>query len=688
MSILRLKENYSYVLYFSASIFVIISTSLITSGNNLVSRWSVFLIFTLSLIILSFLFSRKNSNFRKLNNFQKISFLLISLNIFLFFKLILFYKESSLAKEFVQIYLFFIVFYLLNTFKSIKTYGYKEFFNQISSVEFQIFNLFFLSLSFTRFVKNVANILSQDYFRTFIFILFIFYLMLNFIHKLKNKYVKSQSIFYISIVSLFIFSFRSDSINNVEGSGFHWSYYVGVLKTLKSGGTLLIDTPSQYGFLNLFIPSLFPFSNVALNFYLFQSFIFIIFALLLFYIFIKYNENSKFNYLILFTYFLSLFFADPELIGPQLYPSSSLMRFFPSAILLLFIYYITKTSQTDLKNQKILALAFIVFVSTIWSAESFIYTLIISFFILIFYFLNLSRFNFLILVKKFVIFYLIMLIIFIITYYGMTGNSIDLTMHFMYAFNYAQGFGSYPLALNSPIWIFFISAIYIIYLQLITNSNFNLIFFSSIGALIAWSTYYIGRAVPDNIIALSPLIVYILLLNITSNSNTSLNFKVYAPFYIFLLLITINLIINPTLKDKLINFRSFTTSISNPIKAKPDLISFLNQIPIKDRETPIVYSGHLGVLPNLNKSKLNISAETWLPIPTSLLQEPIELSKQEVILERFITSAQIKSGFLILDKENSFPDRYLALKNSISKFYICSLYLESDKWLLDKCVLR
>ncbi len=41
----------------------------------------------------------------------------------------------------------------------------------------------------------------------------------------------------------------------------HWSYYLGPIETLKQGGVLLHDTPSQYGFLSILLPSFLPFSS-------------------------------------------------------------------------------------------------------------------------------------------------------------------------------------------------------------------------------------------------------------------------------------------------------------------------------------------------------------------------------------------------------------------------------------------
>ncbi len=42
----------------------------------------------------------------------------------------------------------------------------------------------------------------------------------------------------------------------------HWSFYVGTIETVKNGGLLLYDTPSQYGFLSIALPAAFPVVSV------------------------------------------------------------------------------------------------------------------------------------------------------------------------------------------------------------------------------------------------------------------------------------------------------------------------------------------------------------------------------------------------------------------------------------------
>jgi hypothetical protein len=100
---------------------------------------------------------------------------------------------------------------------------------------------------------------------------------------------------------------------------------------------------------------------------------------------------------------------------------------------------------------------------------------------------------------------------------------------------------------------------------------------------------------------------------------------------------------------------------------------------------PIVYNGHLGLLPNVKAMKISSLEKTWLPAPSALLQEPIPPLVQKKILERFILNNKFEKGLLILDKQNSFPERYVELKSNIVNFYSCTKLIDTEKWLFELC---
>ncbi|MGI9043930.1 MAG: hypothetical protein ACR2GK_07360, partial [Gemmatimonadaceae bacterium] len=70
----------------------------------------------------------------------------------------------------------------------------------------------------------------------------------------------------IPVAFLAVFSFRTFPV--VEY--YHWGFFIGPIEQLRQGGTLLWDTPSQYGFLSILIPALLP-GSAWQSFWFFQS---------------------------------------------------------------------------------------------------------------------------------------------------------------------------------------------------------------------------------------------------------------------------------------------------------------------------------------------------------------------------------------------------------------------------------
>ena len=168
-------------------------------------------------------------------------------------------------------------------------------------------------------------------------------------------------------------AFRTDYLYLAE-EGFHISFYVSpIIAQLESNGyRLLFDQPSQYGFLNILLPSLLNFKNGLNSFHLFQSSMMLLTTIIGFFIILK--SNVKINKIFLFIFFSILFFlSDPTLVGPNPYPSSSILRFFPVYLLII----INETYDIDPFKKysylKILLLSFIFSISFLWSIEAFCY---------------------------------------------------------------------------------------------------------------------------------------------------------------------------------------------------------------------------------------------------------------------------------------------------------------------------
>jgi hypothetical protein len=72
---------------------------------------------------------------------------------------------------------------------------------------------------------------------------------------------------------ILMFALRADSLfyKGPDMPDMHWDYFIGPVQTVRSGGWLLWDTPSQYGFLNILLTALIPFRSAWDSFYFFSS---------------------------------------------------------------------------------------------------------------------------------------------------------------------------------------------------------------------------------------------------------------------------------------------------------------------------------------------------------------------------------------------------------------------------------
>lgn len=177
---------------------------------------------------------------------------------------------------------------------------------------------------------------------------------------------------YLALVLLVAFGFRTFPMVEL----YHWGFYVGPIEQLRQGGRLLWDTPSQYGFLSILIPTVLP-GSAWVSFWFYQSLIFAIVAVLM-YVGIRRLgarwTNGLFAFAVTFT---ALFFRprDQSLILPaQMTPSGGPVRFLWCFVLLTFVadHYFgpaeKRTARRFAVGGTIIWLA-----SVIWSVEGAIY---------------------------------------------------------------------------------------------------------------------------------------------------------------------------------------------------------------------------------------------------------------------------------------------------------------------------
>lgn len=562
------------------------------------------------------------------------------------------------------------------------------------------FIIIFISIFYITNLFNYNNFISITEQPLFNFIIITVAIKLISVFN-ANLPSKKNNLFLIPGYLLFaLLSFRSDPLFSVNGSEYHWAYYANVIATYQSGGILLWDTPSQYGFLNIILGSLLS-KDPWQSFYLLQSFLLFLVTSLSFSTLNSFYGDRKFGTLICFLATMIFFFADPALIGPQPFPSSSVLRFSPSYLLLISILYMHGHKKISNKYGNILISAFFT-IGCLWSAESLIYCFAIffsySFSRIVVLFKGEKDFDF----KEIIfdtIFPVILLsatcalvIIFYISNYGVKP---DFRMFFMYGKYYSDGFGSLPLTISGFIWALLLPLAILIaiftYLYKSTNLNSEFIsIFTITGAIFAWFSYFIGRAVPNNIMVLAPMLIWCYLI-VISLLHGKVNTPLYITFkfcaYIYIVVHISSYLIQPQFFSlfSLSNFKTFNKDISkNRAEAHPELQSLIKKNNLSNKD--FVYYGYSGTFPANDSNEINKGTNLWLPQPFALLDEPIPSAISDRITERFVARNK-REGYIVLDVKNHNQKYFLDWLNRLSKYYDCSINSQNLDYQIYACTL-
>lgn len=505
--------------------------------------------------------------------------------------------------------------------------------------------------------------------------------------------------FFLLILTL---GFRSDALF-IDGSAFHWAYYVGPVETVRNHGWLLWDTPSQYGFLNIFIAAMLPTESAWQAVYLLQGILLTLVGVML-YAIVRSLKNTVQISIGLLIGICALHFADPVLEGPAPFPSSSVMRFFWSYTLLFSIYQYWKWERLSFKAWSwIGSLCWVL--AILWSAESAIYSTCIFVPVLGIGWLqevlqnqdqpwrnNLKQ---AFITKKYLdlllpLFLLSGTIVGISLYYRFyLGHYPDWISHFLYGLLYANGFGSYPLNPVGSVWILLLllAGLVTLFTTTIHQGFFKrsvVLLVGLIGCLWSISSYFVGRAVPNNITAMLPLLVMILFIALQINARKKTQESVillqaFAAPFLFMVLFTV--LGNPALKSTVLSIRSFSTHINQQVPTaafESELLSLMHTAKITP-DAAIIYSGYVGLLPRLNGYPSH--ERVWLSSPLQLLEDPVPAKRQALIVQRFVIRSQPADGYLVHAKEEAEAP-YTNWTNILNRHFIQTANYESDHWII------
>tara|TARA_B100000941_G_scaffold53477_1_gene34530 strand:- start:1752 stop:4382 length:2631 start_codon:yes stop_codon:yes gene_type:complete len=553
-----------------------------------------------------------------------------------------------------------------------------------------------LSLSFIEFRASLSLL---SLYGALFFLIYIYLIdKLVFLESKKFKFEKIIN-FIVLILILYlgtIFAFRTDWLFFAE-KGFHASYYVAPILSIENGYMLLSDQPSQYGFLNILFPYLININSPLNSFHIFQSSLLVLvifFSIITFY---KVLKIRNFSWAI-FTFTMLLIFSDPMLIGPNAYPSCSVVRFFPVYVFLLINLYLFKSNVTG--NLSLIINSFLACFSFLWSAEAFYYIL---FPIIFQYALNtcinikdkkIIKNNFLSLLK-FILFFILFTSFALYIYKSLFQiESLDLSLLFIHTLGYGKGYAVMPIDALSPIFVLLIPIIYVI--SKIKHNKMLLLRFSFyVSIVLALITYYVARSVPNNLNALWPLIFIIFTVAFYDMKNLKCEKKILK-----FIILPVVLIGSLCLTNFTINFHKNYDGYEamNGFKSSS---FYINHFDFSyDFNLPIEHKDIENKLFLISKNKINLSILTagslnnnliksgnikpFLPSPIMLLAKPLSDNQIANIISKS-PAFKSKEGFVLYDNK---WDHFDELIKEVRRIKLCKMIIYDERFKLYNCSNR
>ena len=325
---------------------------------------------------------------------------------------------------------------------------------------------------------------------------------------------------FIPIVALVAFSFRTFPV--VEH--YHWGFFIGPIEQLRQGGTLLWDTPSQYGFLSILLPTLLP-GNAWQSFWFFQAIAYAIVACLMYLAIRRLSSGwpgAVAGFAITFT---TLFFrprTDELILPAQMTPAAGPFRFIWCFVMIAFLVRWHTTSRGGNARRFAITGTVIWIAAVLWSAETAIYVTAMWFPALLVSSIQSAptiRASAAAALKSaaYPLFALILAGVLVIGAYRIAGRpGPDITGHFEYVLLYSRGgFGALPIDWTGTIWyliLVFLMVSTVLVIHAVRNARDSrlAVWAAAWGGVWAVSSYFTGRSHPVNLVALIPVLIFIL----------------------------------------------------------------------------------------------------------------------------------------------------------------------------------
>ena len=504
-----------------------------------------------------------------------------------------------------------------------------------------------------------------------------------------NYRITNVLIFLVIFISVSLLSFRSDYLFNSD-HGFHLSYFIQPIISMNEGYRLLVDQPSQYGFMNILIPYLIDFNGPINSFHIFQGLlnIFAITIVVILSIFIL--KIKQFNFFI-FLFSIILLLSSTDLYGPQVYPSTGVVRFFPVYLVILAQCYIRNINSSFLCE--VLCLSLCVFISLLWGAEALFYTL----FSIAFYYLQDLLFNPSWekfkekLYKGFIILGLSISCTFIILkiyQYGFEIESLNIGLHFSFITTYgSKAISGQTPNIFTPILIITIPLLITLIINKNNSKNYQTIAcYGSI--IIAVLSYSFMRSIANNVNNLWPILFLCFAVMYFEIKKRNLDEDVYS---LKILLLPCLIISSLCMGNILINYNTIPKILKSN-KIIIDNNNFKREFVLEEKDIKIQKA-----IEEIDKNSEPLSILTWSELKYNLIKKggykpfipgpPLALiSLNESYLINILISSNNyndKNGYVLFDKEyNTYLDKILSI---IKKTKNCILTHNTKRFELYYC---
>ena len=335
---------------------------------------------------------------------------------------------------------------------------------------------------------------------------------------------------FVVLAVLVLFSFRTSP--TVEF--YHWGFWTGPIEQLRQGGWLLRETPSQYGFLSILIPTALP-GSAWQSFWFYQSVIYAIVACAMFLVLRRMQSGIGNLLLSAGLVFTTLFFRPraADLILPaQMTPSGGPVRFLWPLVMLVYLLWAFEGQRGNKARPGRMGFPvtghLIWLMSVAWSFEAAIYTSAIWFAAFAVYliqkavFEKASHMSTKSIIRRFVISAAIpfamaiaLYVVVWVIYRASIGVGPDINGYFEYGFLYSRGFGALPIDTTGAVWylllVFFIASTVVAAFLVENWRDFRLVVGAGVwGGVWSMSSYFVSRSHPVNLLSIVPVLLFAL----------------------------------------------------------------------------------------------------------------------------------------------------------------------------------